>query len=1392
MRKRLSRITAMILVLGLAICNPWSSVSVIADESETAIEVATDGDATQEIQIATLDDAEEVVSEEKVAEVVESVGEESTEIADEAAEETAEELNYPAFEQSVIVDGVNVTVAAAEGIFPENSTLSVTKVSGNNKALADLAVDAVRDENVNVVESYTFDIKVFDAFGEEIQPTDNQSVQVSFAMAEIADTNLHTDVYHIPDEDGNFVAEELSITETGSTVTAITDGFSFYTVEFTYGNLQYVMNGDTTIPLSDILDYIGLTGEVSTVSVSDESLLSVSNESGNWMVTALQAFSTYEWMQVCLEGVDYKIVVTDAKTPVYSEPSVKTDLVYSGDDQALIDGGSVSQGGTMKYALGSDKDIVPVDGWNTSVPTGKKAGTYYVWWRIDSSEGYSGIEASYMEISISQKELTITGGELARKTYDGTRNATISKTPDLSGVVEGDDVSCTYTATLSTSSVGNSCVATIKGTLSGADADNYIVKNRTQYITIYKASLTVKANPNIITYGEAPDNNGVIFEGFVNGENEGNLYGSLKFSYDYSQYDDAGSYTITPTGFSGGNNYLIYYETGKLTVEKKEVGINWSDTELAFNGSLQKPTATVTGTVNGDSLGVEVEGEQSSIGENYTATATALTGEKSGNYKLPENKTTTFSIKSGNMSVESSGYTGTYDGNSHGISVNVSSPSSTTIRYRTKDSGEYDLTDNPTFTKVGTYTVYYQVSKPNFETYTGSEQVKINPKDITITANSKSKVYDGEFLTDNGYIIPSNSLVSGDSVETVTVSGSQKAAGSSENKASGAVIRNSLDEDVTGCYNIKYIDGELKVTQKPITITADSDEKEYDGTVLVDDGYTSDSLAEGDKFETVAVDGFQLFKGSSDNVPSDAKIVDVNGQDVTKNYEITYKNGTLKVTPKPITITADSDSKVYDGKELTKNSYTFDIIEPIVGDEIDSVTITGSQTDVGSSDNVPSEAKIINSDKEDVTDCYDIEYVKGTLEVNKKDITVTTTDKSKTFGQEDPELDYEVEGMVEGESLEGITLSRKTGEDVGEYLISATNDDSKNTNYNIAISNTGKLTIKAKEVKPAFGAPIDIQIHTGEEITPKVVLMDGENEIPESEYTLEYTNNTEVGTATITVKDVAGGNYVLTSVSTTFTIIAPGQVAIVSSEGNACGAELTGTAEEVASAIGLTDEDKEALAEGKNITYFFESKDITDTISGDEKNNIEALLEKDQKAAAYLDICVYKQIDGKEKEQVSKTEWPLEFKFGIPGRFRLQERKFDIFRYHESSWDKVTKRLAGWNIYGLSNLYSTYVLVYSDPQDTAITDDSSADSKETDAKTTTTASKETNAETPANTSKEANVETPATTEKNEKTSLKSPVTRDNVQTGVALIFMMIAVSGIGIVAIFKKKVKMRI
>ncbi|WP_242822006.1 S-layer homology domain-containing protein [Peptoanaerobacter stomatis] len=220
-----------------------------------------------------------------------------------------------AFEASAVVDGVKISVKANDGVFKDAKTLKVRKVSNLEEEKVKEAVEDKREGDRKVAVSYTFDISVLDHEGNEVQPdTTKGEVSVSFQMEEAKNQNLSADIYHV---DEASQAEKLETEVEGEEVSAKTDGFSFYTVEFTYGNMQYVLLGDSTINLSEILAKVGLSGEVTAVSVSNSALFSAEKTADNkWLITAHQAFDTKEWMKVTINGVVHEIAVTDSQHPL--------------------------------------------------------------------------------------------------------------------------------------------------------------------------------------------------------------------------------------------------------------------------------------------------------------------------------------------------------------------------------------------------------------------------------------------------------------------------------------------------------------------------------------------------------------------------------------------------------------------------------------------------------------------------------------------------------------------------------------------------------------------------------------------------------------------------------------------------------------------------------------------------------------------------------------------------------------------------------------------------------------------------------------------------------------------------------------------------------------------
>ena len=234
------------------------------------------------------------------------------------------------FDQSIIVDGIIINVTAEDGVFPKEAALSAVRIP-SEKIETELKEGRKKDQNI--AASYTFDIKILDKEGNELQPTDEQKVRVSFTAGEVADKNLETQIYHISDE-GTVENLEVNVIEDTAFVSA--DGFSLYTVEFTYDKLQYVLEGDSSVRLSLILEVLGLYGEVTDVLCSNTDLFTAEQFDGDWTVSALQPFTSEEWMTVRINDVIYKIIVTDnpsnpASTPrITYEGQVVDSITYRG------------------------------------------------------------------------------------------------------------------------------------------------------------------------------------------------------------------------------------------------------------------------------------------------------------------------------------------------------------------------------------------------------------------------------------------------------------------------------------------------------------------------------------------------------------------------------------------------------------------------------------------------------------------------------------------------------------------------------------------------------------------------------------------------------------------------------------------------------------------------------------------------------------------------------------------------------------------------------------------------------------------------------------------------------------------------------------------------------
>ena len=326
------------------------------------------------------------------------------------------------------------------------------------------------------------------------------------------------------------------------------------------------------------------------------------------------------------------------------------------------------------------------------------------------------------------------------------------------------------------------------------------------------------------------------------------------------------------------------------------------------------------------------------------------------------------------------------------------------------------------------------------------------------------------------------------------------------------------------------------VEKTEITLVANSGTRPYNGgeqsiegfVSTTIDGYTVSGLTAVTKGTDVGEYTNTVFDGTA--------MVEKDGVDVTDKVVVKTTPGTLTITKaETMTLTPEltgkDAEKEYDSKPLsggatasvtkgTKITYSTD------GGKTWSETLP-SITNVGTL-NVTAKAE--NKNYKDVT----VDY---TLKVTRKAVTVTADNKSKVFGEKDPELTATVTGTIGKDTVE-YTLSRKAGEDVGTYTITPSGK-AEQTNYKVTYA-TGTLTITSQSIDPGTDPEKPDPDYTGAKVNShKDEVYDGKEHkwIPTvtdkadkklkagTDYIVEYSTSdfTNVGTIEVVIK--GKGNY---------------------------------------------------------------------------------------------------------------------------------------------------------------------------------------------------------------------------------------------------------------------------
>ena len=388
--------------------------------------------------------------------------------------------------------------------------------------------------------------------------------------------------------------------------------------------------------------------------------------------------------------------------------------------------------------------------------------------------------------------------------------------------------------------------------------------------------------------------------------------------------------------------------------------------------------------------------------------------------------------------------------------------------------------------------VLYDDISYNYDITYAKGQVVVLERPITVIPNDAEKVYDGTPLVATSAYVSGEpyDLVSGHVLAGASFDGWQTVVGVSDSTAYGAVIKNAKGEDITHYYDISYGVGKLTVTPRIIYIEPVYAEREYDGTALMATAwqYCSDT-----PYELVASHAITdiIYTGSITDVGEETSGIDVFSivimggyLDVTPNYEIVARDGTLKVTQRAITVKLVNTTKVYDGLKTTQCALVA-VSGSFADGQYGVVTVTTYSANVGTY--IPTVSKestvIYDENGQNVIDNYKVSYVSSSsysyVTIEKRDIILKPVDERKVYDGT-PLYPYRVEvsksspnKLVDGHFVSATFVGEQT--EVGKsnsYLLdgsvfiydSAVTDAliPLNGNYNITLE-TGTLTVLEKE-----------------------------------------------------------------------------------------------------------------------------------------------------------------------------------------------------------------------------------------------------------------------------------------------------------------------------------------
>jgi len=254
------------------------------------------------------------------------------------------------------------------------------------------------------------------------------------------------------------------------------------------------------------------------------------------------------------------VTVSILKEKVTPEKPTGESLVYSGKEQPLVKAGSVEGDvGTLLYAVGTDGKTAPTKAdFKESVPTGKDAGTYHVWYMVRGDKNHNDTDPAVLEAKIARKSLVVTPADKS-KTY-GEVDPELTWSQE--GLVDGDALNVTLKRAEG-ENVGGYAIAVDKVEVS----ENYEVSTNEAVFTIEARSVTVTAADQTIDEGGAIKTG--VKQAKLSGQGEGHALSAVTLTASGAKITASSAKIADANGVDVTGNYSITYVSGKLTVNPK-------------------------------------------------------------------------------------------------------------------------------------------------------------------------------------------------------------------------------------------------------------------------------------------------------------------------------------------------------------------------------------------------------------------------------------------------------------------------------------------------------------------------------------------------------------------------------------------------------------------------------------------------------------------------------------------------------------------------------------------------------------------------------------------------------------------------------------------------------